>query len=147
LLLRLLLHQQNEPVRVARRARVMRSLTGQCLAPTDNHLPSGKSNLQSTKARQLRLMHDDKVKLATVVTRVAVLIAMTEMIGVRAMIATIEMIAVREMIAMTVMIGAFSAISTTKMAATAIAIVDDVVDQVVLEIHATKVHKVMIATK
>jgi hypothetical protein len=66
------------------------------------------------------------------------------------MIATtgmIEMIAVREMIAMTVMIGAFSAISTTKMAATAIAIVDDVVDLVVLETHATKAHKVMIATK
>jgi hypothetical protein len=102
------------------------------------------------KARQLRLMHDDKVKLATAVTRVVVVIAtiaMTEMIGVRAMIATIEMIVVREMIAMIEMIGAFSAISTTKMAATAIAIVDDVVDLVVLEIHATKAHKVMIATK
>jgi hypothetical protein len=116
----------------------------------DNHLPNGKLNLQSMKARQLRLMHDDKVMLATAVTRVAVVIAMiatTVMIGVRAMTATIvmiEMIAVREM---TVMIGAFSAISTTKMAATAIAIVDDVVDLVVLETHATKAHKVMIATK
>jgi hypothetical protein len=119
----------------------------------DNHLPSGKSSLQSMKARQLRLMHDDKVMLATAVTRVAVVIATiatTVMIGVREMIATIvmiEMIAVREMIAMTVMIGAFSAISTTKMAATAIAIVDDVVDLVVLETHATKAHKGMIATK
>ena len=56
------------------------------------------------------------------------------------------MIAVRVMIATIVMIVAFNVISTIKMVAIAIAIADAVVDLVVFATHATKAHKVMIAT-
>jgi len=107
------------------------------------------------KAPRLRLMHADKVMLATAVIRVAVAtavirvavaIAMIEMIAVRAMIAMIEttvMTAVRVTIAMIV---AFSEISTIKMAATGIAIADVVVDLVVFATRAMMAHKVKIAT-
>ena len=123
----------------------MRSLTGQCLARTDNHLPNGKSNLQSMKARRLRLMHADKVMLVTAVTRVVVAIVTIVVRATTVTTETIATIAVRAMIATTVMTGAFNGISTIKMAATAIAIVDAVEDLVVFETHATKAHKVIIA--